>query len=107
MPTLPTPEELLYMQKHISDDRRADVIVVNAVCFAIALVAVTLRFISRRLARVHHWWDDWLVMVALVSYTLVQERILSNATTATLHSLYSFPLSPFAFGNGTAHHPSH
>ena len=107
MPTLPTPEELLYMQEHISDDRRTDVIVANAICFAIAVIAVTLRFTSRRLARVYYGWDDWSVMVALVSCHSVRAGILSNVATAALRSICHMRLHPYATRNGAAHHSSH
>ena len=34
----------------------------------LSVVAVLLRFVSRRLARSRLWWDDWLTVVALVRY---------------------------------------
>ena len=34
----------------------------------LSVVAVLLRFVSRRLARARLWWDDWLTVVALVSH---------------------------------------
>ena len=62
----PTPAELMYMEKHITDDRRPDVIVANAMCLGIALIAVVLRIWSRRLAKVQFGLDDYSVVLALV-----------------------------------------
>ena len=64
----PTPTELLYMHEHIADDRRPQIIATAIVCFTIATAAVTLRFISRRLAKAHYGWDDWSVGIALVGF---------------------------------------
>ena len=32
-----------------------------------ATIAVALRLLCRRLAKAHLWWDDWIIIVALVS----------------------------------------
>ena len=32
-----------------------------------ATIAVALRFVSRRKERAHLWWDDWIILAALVS----------------------------------------
>lgn len=42
---------------------------IRTCCAMIALsaTAVTLRFLSRRLSKVSLWWDDWLILIALVS----------------------------------------
>lgn len=37
----------------------------HVVCFLLACIAVCLRFLSRRLAKVSSGVDDWLVVVAL------------------------------------------
>ncbi len=34
--------------------------------YSLAAVTVLLRFVSRRLKRCPLWWDDWLILVALV-----------------------------------------
>ena len=38
----------------------------NVVCFTIACIAVALRFLARRMARIRYEIDDWLILVALV-----------------------------------------
>ena len=38
-----------------------------SICMTVlAITAVTLRFISRRLSRADFWWDDWFILAALV-----------------------------------------
>ena len=61
-----TPAEILYQQQHIGDDLRADIAVCNGMCLGIAVVAVILRFVCRRIARVPLGMDDWTVVIALV-----------------------------------------
>lgn len=38
--------------------------------FTLAVVGVSLRFLARVLTKASLWWDDWLVLAALVSYIL-------------------------------------
>ena len=35
--------------------------------WALAVIAVCLRFIARRLSKARFWYDDWLVLPATVS----------------------------------------
>ena len=39
---------------------------VNIATFALAVMAICLRFIARRLTRLPYWWDDWLMLPAIV-----------------------------------------
>lgn len=39
----------------------------NIATFTLAVMAVSLRFIARRLTRQAYWWDDWLMLPAIVS----------------------------------------
>lgn len=43
-----------------------DIYAALAVCHTLACVAVALRIYSRRLKAQPLWWDDWLVVIALV-----------------------------------------
>ena len=36
-------------------------------------IAVTLRFICRRMMKAHLWWDDWTILAALVSLSKVED----------------------------------
>ena len=40
---------------------------VNIATFCLAVIAIVLRFIARRLTRTALWWDDWLMLPAIVS----------------------------------------
>ena len=33
----------------------------------LAITAVALRFLSRKLSKAQYWWDDWMILAALVS----------------------------------------
>ena len=33
----------------------------------LAITAVALRFLSRKLSKAQYWWDDWMILGALVS----------------------------------------
>ena len=36
-------------------------------------IAVTLRFVCRRVMKAHLWWDDWTMLAALVSLSKVED----------------------------------
>lgn len=40
-----------------------------------ATIAVALRLLCRRLAKAYLWWDDWIVIAALVSAKCYQEWV--------------------------------
>lgn len=48
------------------DDARPMILIVNVCVLALAIVAVALRFVSRRISSSHRSADDWMAMVALV-----------------------------------------
>jgi hypothetical protein len=50
----------------LSADRSADVEAAAVVTFVLAIAAVVLRLLSRRIKGVRLWIDDWLVIAALV-----------------------------------------
>ena len=66
MATMPTLAELEWQEMHISDDMRPNLIAAYTVCFAIACIAVALRFQARRMAMIKYELDDWLILVGLV-----------------------------------------
>ena len=61
-----SPAKILYEQQHITDDRSAPLIAANVVCVSLALIAVCMRFTSRRLAKIKYEADDWLIIIGLV-----------------------------------------
>ena len=61
-----SPEEIQWQLAHVNEDRAGDVIVSHVVLISLAVVAVVLRFISRRI-KVGLHEDDWMILFALVS----------------------------------------
>ena len=61
-----TPQEIAYQEAHIHDDRSKDVAVSHLLCLCLALAAVVMRFVSRRLGKVPLGADDWMVITAYV-----------------------------------------
>ncbi|KAL3959678.1 hypothetical protein ACCO45_004795 [Purpureocillium lilacinum] len=49
----------------LTQDRRPDIIATSAVTLALAMLAVALRIVSRRIKRVPLWIDDWLIIASL------------------------------------------
>ena len=54
-----------------SEDKHANkgplVLGVSILVSFLAITAVALRFLSRKLSKAHYWWDDWMILAALVS----------------------------------------
>ena len=60
----PTAMDMTYQSAHIGDDRRRDVVVSHAICITLAVIAVVLRFVSRRIGKVKVGWDDYVLLAA-------------------------------------------
>lgn len=56
---------ILDLDEHINDNRQPYIIAASAICLSAAYIAVTLRFIARRLARNSVEADDYIVLLAL------------------------------------------
>ena len=67
----PNPAEIQYQLLHIHEDRSQDIVNSNTICMVIAIVAVTLRFVSRRLCKAAILADDFVCLAALVSFSHV------------------------------------
>ena len=61
-----TPSQIQYQFQHIHDDRTKDIIISHAIVLPLAVLAVLLRFISRRLCKTQILADDIMIVVALV-----------------------------------------
>jgi len=66
MPSPLPPAEIEYELAHINQNRGPDMIVSSVICIALASVAVFLRFFARRLSRTQLWFDDYMMVLALV-----------------------------------------
>ena len=62
MPGLPPPPPGL----NLAETQVPRILGVNIATYVLAVIAVSLRFVSRRLVRSYLWWDDWLMVLALV-----------------------------------------
>ena len=66
----PNAQEIQYQLAHIHQDRSNDIVISHAICIVIAVVAVVLRFSSRRLCKAPILADDFMTIVALVRFSL-------------------------------------
>ncbi len=61
-----SPSDIQYQIDHINDDRGSAIITSHAIVLSLAVIAVMLRFVSRRLCRTQILADDVMIVVALV-----------------------------------------
>ncbi|KAF2234916.1 hypothetical protein EV356DRAFT_501194 [Viridothelium virens] len=52
---------------HLHESRIPGLLFANVFTFSFALIIVILRFVSRRLSHLPFWWDDYLMLPALVA----------------------------------------
>lgn len=72
---IPSPADIEYQIKHISDNQGPDVLGAFSVNFALACSAVTLRLAARRICKAKLLADDYFVLAALVRPTVDLNRI--------------------------------
>ena len=58
----PNAVKMTYLQQN----QGPRIIIINIVTLIVAVIAVTLRLISRRLSAAHFWWDDGLIILGLI-----------------------------------------
>lgn len=56
---------ILYQEEHLDDNKKPNLIIASAICLSAAYIAVSLRFLSRRVARNPLGADDYTILVAL------------------------------------------
>ncbi len=61
---LPTPPPTV----NLEDTQARRILGVNLATFVLAVMAIGLRFTARRLTRLPFWWDDWLMLPAIVGW---------------------------------------
>lgn len=75
MPSLLSSTEIEYELAHIHDNRAPNVVISAAICISLAITAVLLRLLARRLSKVRILADDYMILFALVSrQSFVQEQ---------------------------------
>lgn len=68
------------MKINISDAEQSQIeklTVLVSFLYAMAMAAVLLRFMSRKVAHLKLWWDDWLILLAAVKSSLVSKSKLN------------------------------
>ncbi len=60
------PAEAQYQLDHINESRVSDIVSSHIACLVIAIVAIVLRFASRRMSKTAIKADDWMIVAALV-----------------------------------------
>ena len=66
-----------YQLDHIHDNKTPTVVAVYSLGFVLAVVAVALRFLSRKVSNLPYLADDWTILAALVS--AIQHPIQSTS----------------------------
>ena len=57
----------------LTDDRGPLIIAISVVIIILSTLAVTFRFWSRMISKAGLWWDDWTILLALVSSFLIDD----------------------------------
>jgi hypothetical protein len=52
----------------INASQQPHVYAATFITWGLAIFAVALRFAARRMSRTKPWWDDWLMVLALVEH---------------------------------------
>lgn len=60
------PAEAKYQLEHVNQSRVKDIVSSHIACLIIAVIAVVLRFVSRRIAKTSLKADDWMIVAALI-----------------------------------------
>lgn len=66
MPSTLSPTEIEYELAHIHDNRAPDLVISAAICIVLAITAVVLRLLARRLSKARILADDYMIIFALV-----------------------------------------
>ena len=71
-------DQAQYQLAHINDSKKVAVLTTYIISTSISLLAVILRFVSRRIGHTKYGADDWIMLAALVlnlSYQLSVSRL--------------------------------
>ncbi|KAF6219618.1 hypothetical protein HO133_004087 [Letharia lupina] len=66
MPSLLSSTEIEYELAHIHDNRAPNVVISAAICISLAITAVLLRLLARRLSKARILADDYMILFALI-----------------------------------------
>lgn len=59
----------------ITEDRGPQVIAVSVAMITLSTFAVAFRCWSRKVSKAGLWWDDWTILLALVSSFLIDDIV--------------------------------
>ena len=51
---------------NLSDSKQPDIYGAISTVYSVAVLAVVLRLPARRLSKASYWWDDWIIIIAMV-----------------------------------------
>ena len=90
MASVPPSAELEWQELHMHDNEVPQLIAANVVCLSLACIAVILRFLARRVAKINYQADDWLILAGLVGSTSSSPLLstLFHVTSLSLHSIF-------------------
>ncbi|CAD6594535.1 MAG: hypothetical protein ASARMPRED_000617 [Alectoria sarmentosa] len=60
------PAEARYQLSHVNDSKDASTAAAYAICLPMAIIAIIMRFVSRRMGRTPYGADDWVIVLAFV-----------------------------------------
>lgn len=63
----------------LSQTRQPELYAATITTYCLALLALGLRFLSRRLLKSGHGLDDWFAVAAMVRYLLAENHMLTEA----------------------------
>jgi hypothetical protein len=61
-----SPEDIAYYKAHANDDYRPNEIAANVCGCVVAVIAIILRIIARRISSARFGLDDWFILGAMV-----------------------------------------
>ncbi len=91
-----TPEDILYQQASIHDDKGPMIIAVSILLITITTVTVVLRFVARFVKKLAVKWDDWLSIAGLIMVILMYVENIVCASC--LLGMITSALTSFASG---------
>ena len=65
-----SPSDIQYQLEHLQDNKIPEILGYQIICFILAIIAVILRQVSRRLIRASTQSDDYIILIALVKKLL-------------------------------------
>ena len=69
----------------LSASKGPQILAAVATTYVLATIAVILRFVSRRISKAQLWWDDWLIIIALVNVIFAPSPAEADWFLAPIH----------------------